>query len=81
MKGHDWKRVTFPADYLGDVGNLLKFKWLPSNPDLSTCRIWKCQRCGELIAAHGLMKLRDARRMAKIPFDCDLQMVQAVHAR
>lgn len=79
MRGHEWKRVTLPEGFLGSVTNMLKFRWLPPNPDLSKCKVWQCGRCGRLIAAHGMMSQSDARRRAKVPFDCDLQVVHEVH--
>lgn len=80
MAGHDWKRVSLPEDFLDNVRNLLRFRWLPANPHASELKVWQCGRCGGLIAGHLQMKLRDARRMAKIPFDFDLQTVQSVHS-
>lgn len=79
MRGHDWKRVTLPEHYLGNVMSMLRFRWLPPNPDLSKCKTWECGRCGALIAAVGGMSQSDARRKAKIPFDCDLKIVSEVH--
>lgn len=79
MAGHDWKRVTLPEGFLGSVTDMLKFRWLPPNPDLSKCKVWQCQACGRLIAAHGLMSLSDARRRAKVETDCTVEIVKSVH--
>lgn len=79
MPAHDWKRVTFSDGALGNLATLMWFKWLPPNPRLSECRVWHCGRCNAVIAAHGLMSQSDARRRAKIPFDCHLQLVRSVH--
>ncbi len=80
MPAHDWKRTVLPDDFLGNVTDLLKFSWLPVNPVISRLKVWRCGRCGALVAASGLMSQSDARRRAKIPFDCHLQMVRSVHS-
>lgn len=72
MSGHDWKRVSFQ-------GELQAFSRALQGVDTSTPRVWHCAKCGSIIRAEGGMKLRDARRRARIPFDCDQQIVDSVH--
>ena len=79
MAGHDWKKVILPDDFLGNVTDMLKFRWLPTNPQLSNYKIWECGRCGGLIVAVGSMSQSDARRKAGVPFDCHLQIVRMIH--
>jgi hypothetical protein len=74
MAGHDWKRVSFRGDLQPFVKVMLKH-----DSDTSKIRGWHCPKCGSVVVAEGGMKLRDARRRARIPFDCHLQIVKSVH--
>lgn len=74
MSGHDWKKVSFQGELKPFVKAFLKH-----DSDLSKLRAWHCAKCGSVVMAQGGMKLKDARRRARVSFNCDEMIVDAVH--
>lgn len=92
MRGHDWKSITpsvsqngYDVFKLGPYDKPISSEWIPDHPENKfdyrpdTKKVWRCTRCGTVIAAQGDEKMSDARRKCRVPSDCDMALVAQVH--